>query len=387
MEPGPLSLVALAGLLAWLYLAVGRHGFWRADQKLASDLPAPDPWPPVVAIIPARNEAALIGSSLQSVAGQDYPGPFQVILVDDSSKDKTVEIARRIRDQAPIEIIEAPSLADGWTGKLWALECGVRQATRTNLLSGDAFVWFSDADIVHGSAVLRSLVATAINERRDMVSLMAKLNCRGAGGPWLLPAYVFFFQKLYPFADVNRQDGRTAAAAGGCILLRGRKLKEAGGLTAIRSALIDDCALARRLKDSGGRLWLGLAEASRSIRPCSFVDLWRMVARTAYTQLNHSVLLLLGTVLAMVLGYLAPPLLFFSLPLHGDLLAAGAGLGTWLVMALLYGPTLTYYGRRRLEGAVLPVIGGLYMLMTIHSALNHWLGRGSRWKSRRYHRK
>lgn len=384
MTPGPLSLVAMAGFLVWLYLAFGRHSFWRADQTLAANLPAPETWPPVVAIVPARNEAALIRSCLSSVANQNYPGLFRVILVDDSSTDDTTEIARSLTCKAPIEVAEAPPLPEGWTGKLWALSNGVEHAAETEDAISDAFLWFTDADIMHGTGVLRALTAKALAEQRDMVSLMVKLNASGIGDRWLLPAFVFFFQKLYPFADVNREGGRAAAAAGGCILIRSKILEKAGGIAAIRGELIDDCALARRVKEAGGRLWLGLAEESWSMRTYGFRKLWQMVARTAYTQLNHSVLLLLGTVLAMVFVYLVPPLLFLSLPLHGDVLAAGAGLGAWLIMAALYGPTLTYYRRPHLEGALLPLIAGLYTLMTIHSAVDHWRGRGSRWKAREY---
>lgn len=384
MTPGPLSLVAMASLFVWLYLTFGRHSFWRADQTLAADLPAPETWPPVVAIVPARNEAAFIRSCLSSVAEQNYPGLFRVILVDDSSTDDTTDIARSLTCNAPIEVAEAPPLPEGWTGKLWALSNGVEHAAETGEATGDVFLWFTDADIVHGTGVLRALISKALVEQRDIVSLMVKLNASGIGDRWLLPAFVFFFQKLYPFADVNRGGGRTAAAAGGCILIRSRILEKAGGIAAIRGELIDDCALARRVKEAGGRLWLGLAEESWSKRTYGVRNLWQMVARTAYTQLNHSVLLLLGTVLAMVLVYLAPPLLLLSLPLHGDVLAAGAGLGAWVIMAVLYGPMLAYYQRPRLEGALLPLIGGLYTLMTVHSAIDHWLGRGSRWKAREY---
>lgn len=384
MTPGPLSLLAGAGLFAWLYLAFVRHGFWRGNQRLKMDARAPGTWPRVVAIIPARNEAEYIGRSISSVVGQDYPGTLRVILVDDSSEDGTAAIARNVKGDILVEVVAAPPLQVGWTGKLWALAHGMRHAAATGRMADDTFLWFTDADIVHGPDTLRALVAKAVNEKRDMVSLMAKLNCTGASERWLVPAFVFFFQKLYPFPDVNRDASPTAAAAGGCILLRHGMLKKAGGLAAIRSELIDDCSLARRVRDAGGRLWLGLADNSWSIRAYNFRELWQMVARTAFTQLNHSALLLLGTVLAMGAIYLAPPLLVLLLPLHGDALAAAAGLAAWIVMAVLYWPTLTYYRRSPIEGFMLPVISGLYTLATIHSAVDHWLGRGSRWKARFY---
>jgi hopene-associated glycosyltransferase HpnB len=384
MSFGPLGIIALTGLGAWLYLALGRHGFWRASERLAADLPAPAAWPPIVAIIPARNEAAFIARSLKSVADQDFKGSLRVILVDDSSTDNTARIARRVRGQAPIEVVVAPPLADGWSGKLWAQENGIRYAEKTGRMPTDAFLWFADADTVHGAGVLRALVQKAAAEKRDLVSLMVRLNAEGLWGGFLVPAFVFFFQKLYPFPDVGREGGRSAAAAGGCLLVRYSLLEAAGGIAAIHGALIDDCALARRLKEAGGRLWLGLADDSRSLRPYAFGDLWRMVKRTAYTQLDHSILRLLGTVAAMVFTYLVPPIILLSLPLHGDVPAAGAGLAAWLVMIGLYAPTLTYYDRSPLEGVLLPLVGGLYTLMTIHSALDHWRGHGSHWKARDY---
>lgn len=384
MTPGPLSLIAEVGIFAWLYLAFVRHGFWRGNERLKMDARAPETWPRVVAVIPARNEAAYVGRSISSVAGQDYPGAFHVILVDDSSEDDTAAIARKVKGGVLVEVVAAPPLQVGWTGKLWALSHGMRHAAATGRMADDTLLWFTDADIVHGPGVLRALVTKAVNEKRDMVSLMAKLNCTGASERWLVPAFVFFFQKLYPFPDVNRDDSSTAAAAGGCVLLRNGMLKKAGGLAAIRSELIDDCSLARRVRDAGGRLWLGLADNSWSIRTYGFRELWQMVARTAFTQLNHSALLLLGTVLAMAAIYLAPPLLLLSFPIHGDALAAGAGLAAWLIMAALYWPTLAYYRRSPLEGFMLPIVSALYTLATIHSAINHWLGKGSRWKARSY---
>ncbi len=386
MSGAALMLAALAGLLGWLYLAFARSGFWRADQRLSKTTPQPDIWPPVVAIIPARNEAVLIGKSLLSVASQNYPGAFRVLLVDDSSEDATAAIARSLETPIPVEVVTAPPLEKGWTGKLWALNQGVEAARADRPGEGEPFLWFTDADIVHGPEVLKALVSKALSEHLDMVSLMALLNCRNLCGRWFLPAFVFFFQKLYPFRAVNRSHSRLAAAAGGCILLKDEMLEKAGGLEAIRGQLIDDCSLARRIKDAGGRLWLGLAEESWSMRSYAFPVFWRMVSRTAYTQLRYSPLLLAGTVVGMSLLYLAPPLLALTLPIHGDGLAAGLGGLSWLVMAALYRPTLAYYKRPAIEGLLLPVIGAVYTLITLSSALGHWLGRGSRWKERSYPR-
>lgn len=378
-------VIILAGLsaAAWLYLALARRGFWRADQWLADPGEPAGGWPAVAAVVPARDEADVIARSIGSILAQDYPGELAVILVDDGSSDGTGAIARGLAAGAGrrLVVLDGEPLPPGWAGKLWAVHQGV--AAARELLPQHAFVWLTDADIAHRPGVLRALAGKAQADRRDLVSLMALLRCESGWEKLLIPAFVFFFQKLYPFPAVNDPAGRTAAAAGGCVLLRRAGLERAGGIAAIRGALIDDCALAARVRQSGGRLWLGLTGDVHSLRPYPRLgDVWDMVARSAYTQLRHSPWLLAGTLLGMLLLYLVPPLALLAWPLHGSGLAAGLGAAAWLAMAALYRPTLRLYRRPVWEGFRLPVAGLLYALMTLSSALRHWRGRGGRWKGR-----
>lgn len=373
-----MTAAAFLACAAWLFLLNARRGFWRADQRLPVDLVEPSVWPPVTAVVPARNEAATVGACVAALAAQDYPGRLSVIVVDDASDDGTAALARAAGGTRTT-VLTAPPLAEGWTGKLAALDAGVAAA-------GDVpWLWFTDADVVHGPLVLRRLMSHALQRRRDLASLMVKLRCDSAWERLLVPAFVFFFQMLYPFRAVNDDRARAAAAAGGCVLLRRDALARAGGLAAIRGAVIDDCTLARAVKDSGGALWLGLADDSRSLRAAdSLAPLWRMVERTAFTQLHYSFLLLAGTVAGLALVFLAPP----AAVLHGlaagraaEVLAGGAG---WLLMVRAYGPTLAAYGQSIGRGFALPVAAALYALMTVSSALAHWRGRGGAWKGRHY---
>ena len=378
-----ICLAALA-LAAWLYLALGRRGFWHANQRLEpAGKRGPVDWPTVAAVVPARNEAEVIEGSLRSLLAQDYPGKFGIVLVDDGSGDGTGEFARAIAQGAdrPLAVVAGRPLPPGWTGKLWALSQGLDVAGET--LPDHAYAWLTDADIEHSPDVLRRLVAKADGDDRALVSVMARLNCDSLWERLLIPAFVFFFQKLYPFPTVNDPATSTAAAAGGCLLVRRTLLDRAGGITAIRDELIDDCALADRVRRAGGRLWLGLTADVRSRRPYArLVDIWDMVARSAYTQLRHSPWLLVGTLLGMALLYLAPPLLVLTSPLHGDWLAAGLAAAAWSTMAVLYRPTLQLYDRSAWAGLALPVAGLLYSLMTVSSAIRHWRGHGGRWKGR-----
>ena len=381
-----LAVLALVSLAGWLFLLFARGGFWRADQRLPADLPAPDEWPDIVAVVPARNEAPYIAQSLTSLLHQDYPGRFAVVLVDDDSDDGTADIARQAARAVHAEdrlIVEpgAPP-APGWTGKMAAVARGV---ARAEALRPEArYLLLTDADIVHAPNALRRLVAQAEAGGRDLVSLMVRLHCRGWAERLLIPAFVFFFQKLFPFPLVNDSGARVAGAAGGCMLVRRTALARAGGIAAIRGALIDDCALAGRLKP-GGPIWLGLATESRSIRPYGgFAGIWHMVARTAFTQLDHAPWLLVASVLGMALLYLVPPGAAIVGLALGDPLAAAAGALAWLAMAWAYAPTLRLYGRPAIAGALLPVAGLLYALMTVDSARRHWLGHGGTWKGRSF---
>jgi len=378
-----LALLAGVSLAIWLYLIGFRGGFWRCAQRLDEAPPAPARWPAVAAVIPARNEAALIEESLAAVLAQDYPGEFRIVLVDDHSEDGTADAARGAAqgEANSLTVMAAPDLPPGWKGKLWALHNGMAQA------EGAEFFWFTDADIVHAPNVLARLVAKAEQEQLDLVSVMAWLSRRGAWASLLIPPFVFFFQKLYPFAWSNDPVKRTAAAAGGCALVRAETLRAAGGLLPIRNALIDDCALGREIKTvargRGHATWLGLSRDVRSIRPYrSLGEVWRMVARSAYTQLRHSPLLLIGTLLGMAITYLVPPLAVLAWPWHDDALAGALALAAWGLMAVAVWPTLRLYDRPVWQAPLLPLAALLYSAMTVDSALSHWRGRGGAWKGR-----
>jgi hopene-associated glycosyltransferase HpnB len=374
--------LAAVSLSAWLYLWLARGGFWKASERLA---PAIDElrgaWPQVTAVVPARNEAPVIASSLRALAEQDYPGRLKIVVIDDGSTDGTASAAAAALVGEHSEIVNGSELPRGWTGKLWALEQGIARAA-----PGARYLWLTDADIVHPPETLRQLVAKAENDRRDLVSLMVRLRTETFWEKLLIPAFVFFFQKLYPFPEVNDDGSRTAAAAGGCVLVSRAALKRIGGIRTIRNELIDDCALAKEVKRTGS-IWLGLAEGSRSIRPYDELsDIWSMVARTAFHQLGYSALVLAGTVAGMLILYIAPPLLVLLWPLHGaDAGLVLGGLG-WIAISGCYRPTSRLYGRAWWEAAALPAAALFYTAMTIDSARRHWLGRGGMWKARRFAR-
>ncbi len=376
----------MLSLLIWLYLLWFRGGFWRCAERLTSARQGNTGWPAVTAIVPARNEATVIASALTSLLNQDYPGTFSVILVDDQSEDGTEAVARKAaaESQRPerFSLLRAPSLPAGWTGKLWALEQGVRQVDENS-----RYLWFSDADIAQPPDALRRLVAKAETEQRDLVSLMVALRCEGFWERLLIPPFIYFFQKLYPFAWVNDPRRSMAAAAGGCVLLRRDALTRIGGLASLSDALIDDCTLAAEVKGScsaeSGGIWLGLAEDARSIRPYAGLGaIWTMVARTAYTQLKHQPLLLLGTLLGMFLTYLLPPLGLLSYPWHLDIAAAVVSGLAWAAMSLSLLPVLRLYGQTLWFAPLLPLASALYSAMTLDSAWRHWRGRGGGWKGR-----
>lgn len=380
--------IGILSLAIWLYLIALRGSYWRAGERLETAYIAPPAWPAVVAIVPARNEAAVIGPAVTSLLTQDYPGRLDVVLVDDHSSDDTARIATQAAADAgradAFCVVPARALPAGWSGKLWALAEGARHdELRT---PGAEFLWLSDADIAHEPDNLRRLAGKALAERRDLVSLMVALSCRGFWGQLLIPPFVYFFQMLYPFPWVNNARKRTAAAAGGCVLLRRITLERAGGFAAIKGELIDDCALARLIKHGpppGGNIWIGLATTARSIRPYQGLgEIWRMVARSAYTQLRHSPLLLAGTLIAMTLTFLAPPALVLTAPAHGDGPAAIVGLAAWVLMTASVWPTFTLYRQPIWLSGLLPVAAAFYFAMTFDSAVRHWRGRGGAWKGR-----
>ncbi len=379
-----LTLAGGASLLAWLVLTFGHGRFWLGDQRLGGDPPTPEPWPAVVAVIPARDEADVIARTVGAVLSQDYPGPFRVVLVDDESSDGTAdaarEAARALSREDFLEVLRSKPRPAGWVGKVWALHTGIEYVKGT--WPETDFLWLSDADVEPAKRTLRRLVAKACAERLDLVSLMVMLHCQRGWERLLVPAFVYFFQKLYPFPRVNDPHSRTAGAAGGCVVVRSEALARAGGIEAIRGEIIDDCALGRRIKRGGG-VWLGLGTEEHGVRPYAGLrEIWDMVARSAYTQLGHSPLLLLGTLVGLLLVYAAPPALLLTWPLHQSAPAALLGGAAWLAMAVTFLPTLVLYGRTPLLAAALPVAGTLYAGMTLDSALRHHRGRGGRWKGR-----
>ena len=375
-----LFYVAILVLAAWGALMALRGDFWRADQRLVEGEFQPDRWPTIAVVVPARNEADVIEEALSSITAQDYEGDIRVFLVDDRSDDDTAQLARRISGVTVVSGRDAPP---GWTGKLWAVSQGLAAAEEAGIQA--EYVWLTDADIAHHPGELASLVAGAEHAGLDLNSLMVRLRIERMWDVLLIPAFVFFFQKLYPFPWVNDPARKTAAAAGGSMLVRKSALARIGGIEAISSELIDDCALAQRIKSSGGRIRLALATETRSIRAYGTLgETWRMVARTAFHQLNYSVIALLGTVIGMLFLYLSPPVLVVWALVVGELPAAVAAAAAWFAMGWAYAPTIYRYGLSPWYGLTLPIAGLLYTLMTLDSARRHWQGKGGAWKGRTY---
>ena len=405
-------LLALANLVlvAWVYLFLGRGFFWRTDQRLtvASGLCGDSGGLPSVAVlVPARNEAESLPLTLPQLLLQDYRGRFHVWLVDDSSDDGTAEAARRVaRDlgmQERLSLVTADPLMPGWTGKLWALNQGVQAASPTQ----PEYLLFVDADIVLTPGVLRTMVRKAVDDDLHLVSVMALLKLLTSWERLLIPAFVYFFMLLYPFRWVNNPRSPVAAAAGGCLLVRRATLESAGGLRAIAGELIDDCSLAKLIKSrlgpsgkpdgraTSGKIWLGLSREVVSVRPYGGLKgVWTTVSRTAFTQLDHSAILLAATVLGMLLGFwpsLVGVICGLVLLASGSdgvavLWLAASGFAGLVLMSVCYLPTLRWYRTSPMLVLLLPVIAGAYTLMTIDSAWRFWRGRGGGWKGRTYRR-
>ena len=369
------------GLLAvaiWLYLLLGRGGFWLARERDGDSTATVARWPGVTAVVPARNEADVIEQSIGSLLRQDYPGTFRVVLVDDGSDDGTADRASTAcgGDASRLDLLRGSPLPAGWTGKVWAQYQGVSHT----LASDDKpdYLLLTDADIGHAPDNLRALVTQAESQSLVLVSSMVELSCRGWAERFLIPAFVFFFQMLYPFAWVADRHRPVAAAAGGCMLVRREALERIGGMASIRAEIIDDCALARQLK-AQGPIWLGLTRRARSLRPYEGLrEIGRMVSRTAYAQLDYSPLLLAGTVAGMAITYLVPAVL----ALFGHGLAQAAGLAAWLLMAIAFQPVLRFYRVSPLWGLALPAIAAAYTAFTVQSAIAVWRGQGGQWKGR-----
>jgi len=364
-------------LAIWIYLLLGRGGFWRMNVDDPGSAQRIRAIPKVAVIVPARNEAAAVGRAVESLLRQDFSGSLHIFLVDDHSSDGTAEVATRAAEYAPsphrFTLVRARALPAGWTGKLWAVSEGLESAAS---LQPD-YVWLTDADIVHEPDVLSSLLERAETGNFDLVSRMVKLHCQSLAERMLIPAFVFFFFKLYPPAWVNRPRNRTAAAAGGCILIRSQALARMGGIAAIRDELIDDCALARAVKKTG-RIWLGLTSRSKALREYqSFAEIRCMISRTAFRQLRHSPWLLSLVIVGMAVTYLAPLLL-----LGAGKWTAALAFAAYLAMAIAYRPILRFYGLSCFWAALLPLTAAFYVAATVDSAVGYWSGHGGWWKGR-----
>ena len=392
-----LALLGIGSLVGWLYLVLGRGMFWRTEPRLnASPSPTMDEdtgWPSVSAVVPARNEAHLLPATLPTLLRQDYPGDFHVYLVDDRSTDGTSDAALRAVQECGAEdrltIIQGADLPTGWKGKVWAMQQGVQRSEAT----GSEYVLLTDADVADEPGVLRALVGKAQIEKLDLASLMTKLRAVSLWDNLLIPAFVYFFAKLYPFRWVGDPSKRMAGANGGCVLLRREALEKAGGFEAMADAIIDDCALAGLIKHSGGRIWMGFTRDARSLRRHEDLSsTWNMVARYAFAQLGYSPLLLAGTVLGMLFIYVMPPLgTVFGAVAAGTagnltvgLWLALASLAAWVLMAGSYLSMLRLYGISPLFAPLLPVSAALYTMMTVSSGLRYLRGQGGGWKGRNY---
>jgi hopene-associated glycosyltransferase HpnB len=441
------AVPSLLATLGWLYLLAGHGWFWQTDQRLPRVTSEPRWWPPVTAVVPARDEAEMLPETLPTLLGQDYPGELTVVLVDDQSGDKTRAVARRLVATQPdgreLVIVDGSVPPPGWAGKVWAMAQGASVAAARmagghavipNLNAGGpaparpaepdpwapapgpwpaaprpreatpaaagppGYLLFTDADIEHAPGSVTALVRAAEAGGLDLVSQMAMLRTENRWERWILPAFVYFFAMLFPFSRVNQPGDRTAAAAGGCMLVRGRALAGAGGLARISGARIDDVALARLLaRRPGGRIWLGLSTAVQSRRPYPrLADLWDMVARSAYTQLRYSPWLLAGTVAGLLLLFVVPPLtaiggllgLAGGAPLASrDGLLAASGLVGWAAMSATWVPLLRLYRLPALRAPALPLVALLYTTMTLDSARRHRAGNDAVWKGRQLPRR
>jgi hopene-associated glycosyltransferase HpnB len=437
-----LAIIGAVSAAAWVYLVAARGGFWLTSQRLPGGVTATEPgtgprpgssaepgtgagartgagpgatheppsWPAVAAVVPARNEADSLPGTLPGLLVQDYPGPFRVFLVDDNSDDGTGAVAAELgekaaRDGLPADrtltVVTGKPRPDGWAGKVWAMAQGFAAATGTVAADKTAataataaapeYVLFTDADIAWAPHALRELVRGAETDDRALVSQMALLRAETGWERTIVPAFVYFFAQLYPFRSVNDPKNRTAAAAGGCMLIRTAALREAGGLERISGALIDDVALGTLLKRAGNRTWLGLATDVRSARPYpDLASLWHMIARSAYVQLRYNPLLLAGTVIGLLLLYAAPPVVLLAALIAAgagatgaSVLAAGlAGLAGWALMTASYLPMLRLYRLSARRAPTLPLIALLYAAMTVDSARRHYSGRAVSWRGR-----
>ncbi len=374
-----LVIVAAVPLLIWSYLLFGRGGFWRVSKHLRPGGLPPTYGKRVVAVIPARNEAEAIGRAVTSLLRQHIEPALQIVMVDDASSDGTAGVARaaaeKLNAQERLIVLTGQPLEPDWTGKLWALAQG---ASFAETFAPD-YLLFTDADIVHATTSVTGLVAMAEAYQCDLTSCMVRLANQTFAEDAMIPAFVFFFLMLYPPAWIANPKAKTAGAAGGCILIRPEALRRIGGIGAIAGEVIDDCALARAVKHSGGRIWMGLTAETHSIRSYgSFGEIEQMISRTAFNQLRHSVVLLVATVFGLLITYVLPIVLLFS----GRGIPMLLGAGAWLLMSIAYAPIVRFYGLSFLWSFGLPPIAVFYLGATIHSAVNYWRGKGGEWKGR-----
>ena len=367
-------MIVLLALLIWIYLFLAHGGYWQSGPELPAA--TPPQFPQVDIVVPARDEALTIAAAIASLLAQDYRGAFRVILVDDNSSDGTAALAGTAASTdmaACLQVITLRSKPAGWSGKLWAVSQGIAAGHAPILL-------LTDADIVHDPRHLSSLVAKLLHSEVHMVSEMVRLNCSSIAERALVPAFVYFFQMLYPFSRVNDPASRVAAAAGGTILIRRDALQRVGGIEAIKHSLIDDVALARAVKASGP-IFLGHSALAASVRPYGrFADIWHMISRTAFTQLRYSAALLTLTLIGLTLVWLVPA----TAILFGRGWLRTSGAAAYAMATFSYMPTLRRYGRSPAWALALPLIAVFYMAATLGSAVNYWRGRGARWKSRAY---
>jgi len=378
-----MHLVALiCGLLcavAWIYLLAAHGSFWKV-WRLGSDVSPADAVNGTIAVvIPARDEAEVIGTTVKSLLAQSCATAVRVFVVDDHSSDGTAEVARQVAQACGrpegVTVISGRALPAGWTGKLWAVQQGIEQALRID----PDFLLLTDADIHHDRKNLATLVAIAESGNYDLASFMVKLHCRSFAEKLLIPAFVFFFFMLYPPERIRDMRRKVAGAAGGCLLIRPQALQKASGIAAIRGQIIDDCALAKAVKASGGRVWLGLTPFARSTREYeSFAEIERMISRTAFNQLRHSAARLIGSIAGLAITYLLP----LALLLSGNTLLVALGALCWLLMAIAYAPMVRFYSLSVVWALTLPAAATFYMFATVHSAVKFWSGRGGEWKGR-----
>jgi hopene-associated glycosyltransferase HpnB len=400
-----LAVACVISAVTWLYLVVAHGGYWLTSQRLPPG-PGPGPglgpgpgmsrWPSVAAVVPARNEADSLPGTLPGLLAQDYPGEFAIFLVDDNSDDATAVIAAELAEKSALDsgarltVVAGRPRPEGWAGKVWAMAQGVRAVTAVSPIAGEPdYVLFTDADIAWAPTALRDLVAGARADDRALVSQMALLRAQTWWERMIVPAFVYFFAQLYPFRKVNAPASRTAAAAGGCMLVGWSALEQAGGLEPIKGALIDDVALGTLLKKNGNRIWLGLTTDIRSARPYpGLASLWHMIARSAYVQLRYSPLILAGTLGGLLLLYIVPPAGLIAAVVvaaaGAGSRAAGvagvAGLDAWVLMSISFVPMLSLYRLSPLRAPTLPVIAALYAAMTADSARRHYAGKTVSWR-------